>query len=313
MRRLNRGLRNWVKQQYGVGLAALAIVLCLSACQTDTGMENVSEREQIRLAYATPEITRGTNTGIQDVEFDDDLLLGLYIDAPTEVESYANVSVQTLSNGGLLPERLLFYPLRPADKVSVYAYAPYQPDWTEGTSAEKPFEVAKDQSTDEAVVASDLLWGTPAANPFRTTEAVQLFFKHRLTKVVLTLDMQKSLFPVSGDIVVKMLDVRRDCNIHLATGTIAEGDRQVIDTLTVAHIDGSTLDDYLHTQDDTVIQRCCAIVVPQTVKAGHPLFLIEWPDGRKNVRSTREDVLYPAGSVISYSIRLEEADLIQAI
>lgn len=291
-----------------IGVVLSPLFFC-TACTQDGGPgDTVKIREPIRLAYVTPEITRGTNTDIQDVSFVDGLLLGLYVDAASEVDSYTNVRMCALAGGGLQPEHPLFYPLRQTDRVSAYAYAPYQTGWDDGTSVGKTFVVSADQTTDDGVVASDLLWGRPAVNPFRTTEPVQLHFRHRLTKVMVTLEMQKKLLPVSDEITVKMTHVRRDCTIRLSTGEIAEGDSLIADTLAMARIDLADAE-VMDTGAGMVRCRCCAVVVPQTIEAGHSLFLIEWPEGHKVVRQTRERTVYTEGAVVSYLIKIGEEDL----
>ncbi|MBR1556340.1 MAG: fimbrillin family protein [Prevotella sp.] len=73
-------------------------------------------------------------------------------------------------------------PAGTSDKVDIYAYAPYQNEWTSYDAANS-FSVSTDQSTDAGYLASDLLWATVK----EVSSNANLNFVHKLARVCITI------------------------------------------------------------------------------------------------------------------------------
>ncbi len=101
-------------------------------------------------------------------------------------------------------------------EVTVTAYAPYKEVWT----GEQSLAVQADQSTAEAVKASDMLWAQNVVNPSGETQTGDIFcnrqgrlvinFQHKMSKLVINL---RYLNEIEADVNVQSLTVK-----YLSTG-----------------------------------------------------------------------------------------------
>lgn len=288
--------------------------------EEDGQTEKVTSRQAIRFSYVTPTITRGVNLDIQGSTLSAGLETGIYVRAEQPDECFHNVRAEVNGAGGLRLLTTVYYPQKTDELVSAYAYAPYQEAW--GTSDRaignwnmKAFTVQANQSKDAAVIASDLLWAEPAGetvNPFRTEQVVQFAFRHLLTKIVVTLDIEKELITRFGTIKVEMLDVNTSCVLDLLTGNV--GDASLPQTVLMAELDLSP-SDFLSTESRKITKTCCAIVVPQSVTPGAALFRVTLPDGTVRIACQPEELKteYESGKTFNYGLSLSDMVVLKDI
>jgi len=141
--------------------------------------------------------------------------------------------------------------------IDLYAYYPYGSPSSVSAYA---FEVEKDQKNDGGYGASDFLWAkTEKVAP--SENKVKLHFGHRMSCANVILEEGTGFADgefAKLDKSVLVMNTTRTSTINLATGVVtATGDASPEGTLMMDASDGF-----------------CAIVVPQTVKAGSVLFAI---------------------------------------
>ncbi len=143
--------------------------------------------------------------------------LGLTIVNPNSAEySFSNVKFE--KNGSTFSATGETTPVwqNRTQEVSVTAYAPYKEVWT----GEQSLSVQTDQSTAEAVKASDLLWAQNVVNPSGETQTGDIFcnrqgrlvvnLQHKMSKLVVNL---RYLNEIGTDVNVRSLTVK-----YLSTG-----------------------------------------------------------------------------------------------
>lgn len=277
-------------------------------------------RQEIRFSYATPSVTRGENLELQGDALSDGLKTGIYVRAPKAEDCTHNVMAQADETGRLKLMTTVYYPEEEEGQVSAFAYAPYQEDWatTDVTDEDwnrKTFTVQTDQRTDEGVINSDLLWAEPIGgitNPFRTKQVVKFGFRHLLTKVMVTLSIDKMMIKSFGTIKVEMLNTKTSCTLDLQTGEVSES--VLPQTVLMADME-LTPNDVLTAEGNAVMKKCCAIVVPQTVEPGADLFRVTLPDGTERIATQPENLRseYRGGVTFNYGLSLSDMVVLDGI
>lgn len=312
----------------GCKLHLMCMLLVGSTLFTSCAEDNLVEdemgqqaegRQEIRFSYATPSVTRGENLDLQGDALSDGLKTGIYVRAAKAEDCTHNVMAQADETGRLKLMTTVYYPEDEEGQVSAFAYAPYQEDWvtTDVTDEDwnrKIFTVQTDQRTDEGVINSDLLWAEPiggVTNPFRTKQVVKFGFRHLLTKVMVTLSIDKMMIKSLGTIKVEMLNTKTSCSFDLSTGSV--GNAAMPQTVAVADMQ-LTVNDML-TEEATVTKTCCAIVVPQVVEPGAELFRVTLPDGTERIAKQPQNLRseYRSGVVFNYGLSLSEMLVLDGI
>ncbi len=205
------------------GFVTLAL---LTGCSNDElpdagGADSLTGKPVLVSAGVDAQATRaGMTTG-------DLTTLGLTIVNPNSAEySYSNVRYEkngsTFSAAG---ETIPFWQNR-TQEVAITAYVPYRENWT----GEQSFAVQADQSTAEAIKASDLLWAQNVLNPAGETQTGDIFcnrqerlvinFQHKMSKLVVNL---RYLDEVAADAKARSLTVKylsTGCTVNAETGAI---------------------------------------------------------------------------------------------
>jgi hypothetical protein len=103
-----------------------------------------------------------------------------------------------------------------SEKFNIYAYYPYISGVTNAN--EIPFSIKTDQTSSDNYYGSDFLRATKT-NVEKTTEAVELQFKHLMSKISITLELDKSFpeeeFSTADDVKITIEGLIKDCNIAL--------------------------------------------------------------------------------------------------
>lgn len=162
--------------------------------------------------------------------------LGLSITNPTSTKyTYKNVKFEKLEGATtftLAAEQVTPLWQNATQPVTVTAYSPYADGWTEG---ERTFSVQTDQTTEENVKASDLLWAHQEVDPTATpgqddpiiynNGALDISLGHKMCKLIV--NMRKGTEPNVKDATITAMAVKglnTQCTLNLADGTISATD-----------------------------------------------------------------------------------------
>ncbi len=149
--------------------------------------------------------------------------------------SYKNVKFEKSAEGAaftLAAEQVTPLWQNATQPVTVTAYSPYADGWTEG---EQNFSVQTDQTTEENVKASDLLWAHQEVDPTATpgqddpitynNGALDISLGHKMCKLIV--NMRMGTEPNVKDATITATAVtglNTQCTLNLADGTISATD-----------------------------------------------------------------------------------------
>lgn len=307
------------------GFASIAVALIFGSCSkddqpsTEPGNQLGVTGSGITLTTSLNAITRTTDTDLQTggegSNIYNDTKVGVFLtngdseDSSEENASYnatyANRQFSADGNGNLTMDDsgvALAFPISDASKANIYAYAPYNSQWS-SLESEQTFSVKTDQSTDANYLASDLLYGIPSFNPVTAegtgTQNVPLTFSHKLAKITLrfnvdskdpTLDLKGATAKIQGTVA--------SAKINLSTGVVSVADAS-ISTITVATENSAS-------DGRVTVFKCSAIIVPQTVKSDIQLIRLNTTGGRYTL-TLEEDKAFEANKNYIYDITVGEA------
>lgn len=241
-------------------LGLMAVLLALASCSSDDVVEqdfvNVSETFTLTAKLGNIQ-TRSTNTSLQTTMFQPGCKLGAYV-LEDNVTFYNNILMTAGESGNLNAGENLYWGVHESAKV--LAYQPYNASWANtGTNT---FTVAIDQSTDEAYLGSDLVYGTASGKNGEGN--INVNFNHKLAKVVVTVLLEGDSNLDLADATVTICGVKAATDINLADGKIGMASGDNIDIIA-----GKL---------SATANSAAAIIVPQTVVSGSKLVEVKIGD-----------------------------------
>jgi len=291
--------------KYSKLAVSLLSILLLASCNDNEVIDSGTPGVAGNRISLSGEIEQVAVTRVNDDGFCDGDVMGVYI------VDYEGTTPGTLKNSGNRGDNVKHtfdeaaykwnsaYDIFWKDKhtpIDVYGYYPF------GSPADVnvyEFEVQKDQTTSAegnslgGYEASDFLWGK--AEKIAPTESViRLPLRHRMSSASITLvegngfesgkwaELEKS---------VLVTNTKRNASINLSNGTVtATGEISQTGTIPYKKADGFR-----------------AIIVPQQVKAGTPLFSIT-VDGTAYLFKKEEAFDYVSGKMHNFSIRVDRKE-----
>ncbi|MBO7300786.1 MAG: fimbrillin family protein [Tidjanibacter sp.] len=164
----------------------LAAMFCFAAiatsCETpfEDPQQGDGQAKKISLFSTMTNFTRATDTAFEEGD-----QIGLHIVIPQG--TYLNNAHFTYTEGALVGEKDYYWYMDEGTESDVYAYYPYSATGNYRAGG-YTFTVSADQNRAGGYTASDLMIAHTTSKP--TAEAVELPFKHALSKVVVNIDNQ---------------------------------------------------------------------------------------------------------------------------
>lgn len=299
-----------------------AAVLVLAGCHKDDKEQPDTWIGEIRLASGvTAQLkSRSIETGLQGKQIDASVKVGVFINENTDVDPAPTTYTQNMEytangTGGLSTASQPYFP-QSGNGVDIYAYAPHAAGYTSGATGAMSFTVQTNQSTKDAYLASDLIWGQPmkeaagggyeTANPVaRTSSVIRLSFKHMLSKIVVQLKPGNGLAPNDfQSATLSILNVLPTMTVTMNSGLLgtASGNKTDITAATYATVAAPA--------DLTA----SAIVVPQTIAKGERFLKVHLATGGdlyytlpKEVSD--KDLVLESGKIYKYEIQVDLTSL----
>lgn len=165
-------------------LAGLLILACAISCDKENPEQPVIPSEdnlQIKFSTSLYNFTKATDTA-----FENNDQISVYIFKNNE--AFLKNGVFTFNNGSLTSSEAYEWYEESDVEASISAF--YPAIQTQTTENLVQFAVNENQSTAEQYTKSDLMFAQTASKP--TADAVNLPFKHALSKIVVTIDNQLS-------------------------------------------------------------------------------------------------------------------------
>ncbi len=272
-----------------LGLAAmLAASASFTSCSNEDELGAQSPDGRTPITLTSNIATRTVSTELQETEIAQGVQVGVFV-APTEAGELIADNAQITSDGsGSFTGTIGNYPTGEGATVSIYAYAPYNSAWAGKLNEEQTFTVKTDQTTDNAYLASDLLYGTPQNNAVAASEnAVQVQFKHKLTKINLAFNTADTEIDLKGA-AVSLVGVMTQTTINLSDGTL--GTSTQAGDITVAKFAA-----------DATQFAASAVIVPQTTAAGTDFVKVELADGTTYTGNISSAFTFETGKQYTYT------------
>lgn len=165
------------------------------------------------------EETRAAGSAIQFDELDARNRVGLFCVKKSDNSLYSNFNNLRYkpSDNGTLEQDSIPTPDKPKDECKIIAYAPYSTDFNGFPNDNITFSVPKDQTSDENLIVSDLLWCETDADAM--TDNVDITFKRILPRWVLTITIADGLKPEDfNNAVFAIYNVKRQIGFNVQTG-----------------------------------------------------------------------------------------------
>lgn len=268
--------------------AALFLMAGFTSCTNDElEQKPLDGRTPINLTSSVA--TRSISQNIQDTQIAAGVQVGVFAQSGgTAIENGDNNAL-TADGNGAFSGTTMYFPEE--GDVSIYAYAPYNQDWVGKLSTDNEFTVKTDQSSDADYCASDLMIGVPSTgNPVSsTTEAVQLNFKHKLTKLNINFNVGTSGINLQGA-TVKVKNVKTTATVNIETGTVTESATSASADITVAVFDAAA-----------TTFTASVIFVPQTITANTAFVEVETTSAGSFTAPLSQDVTFEGGKKYTYT------------
>lgn len=307
---------------------ASAAIFIMSACSNDEWSENppnTNNKSKSITLTSTIICTRTINTELQSGgQIGSGVRIGVFLTDASGTSrttasrsadynaTYANRLFLADGNGNLTQtdyQPSLAFPYNDeaetTSQINVYAYAPYNATWTD-VNENQTFSIGTDQSTDDAYIASDLLYGVPESNPITEksdanngSQPVSLGFKHLMAKINLeftnedeTIDLAGATATIHGT----------DCSatVNLTTGTVTPLDH-TMQSITVA-TEATT-----GNEEPVRAFSCSALIIPQTVDKGTAFVKLTTTDGQTYQYFIEDENGKEFNSGCSYSYQIKIA------
>lgn len=268
--------------------AALFLMAGFTSCTNDElEQKPLDGRTPINLTSSVA--TRSISQNIQDTQIAAGVQVGVFAQSGgTAIENGDNNAL-TADGNGAFSGTTMYFPEE--GDVSIYAYAPYNQDWAGKLSTDNEFTVKTDQSSDADYCASDLMIGVPSTgNPVSsTTEAVQLNFKHKLTKLNINFNVGQSGVDLKGA-TVKVKNVKTTATVNVQSGTATESTSSAVADITAAVFDAQA-----------TTFTASVIFVPQTITTNAAFVEVATSAGSTFTAPLSQDVTFEGGKKYTYT------------
>ena len=237
--------------------------LALTACSNDENLDNLNGPVELRLTSGLEVQTRATHN--LDTQLKNGEKVHVWVDdATTDENLYVNNTLTADGGGSFTGGQPMYFPST-GNGVDIYAiHGNFGADFTDFWSAEQTHTIAQDQkSSSDGYAKSDLVYAKHT-NVARTKQAVNLEFRHLLSKIEVVLVQGEGKPTIEK---VEILNTKLDAKFtpsktdDFTLTASGESNPIVIDTDLTSKTDAAGTDESKKKLNETII-------VPQTLTAG---------------------------------------------
>lgn len=202
-----------ISKLYAVGL------LALTACSADTELSELSDRVPINLGYTTVtanETRASANTALNDVNIASGRAVRVRISTDGGT-SYTDYDYTTGASGTMTPPSAKpYYPA--SGTVKIVAYHP--------STASTSFTINNNQTTDANYNASDLMFSNNVSAQEKTTNTVNLQFRHKMAKIVVNATKGDGVNYIES---ITLKNVKPTVSFNQSTGAVGTATGTAVD------------------------------------------------------------------------------------
>jgi hypothetical protein len=286
-----------IKKLSIIFLLVCAASFAFVSCAKDNGVQSSDaggDVIKLTTSIGAP-LTKGTSLNQQGTQIAANEKVGVFIADASTTDVFIKNKSFTADGAGYLNGDAMYWGSH--SSIKVFAYHPYNSDWTEKMTENNPFSVATDQSSDANYYASDLLFATGTATRTKATAAtgdVNLVFSHKLTKIGITITKGTGMTDAElSGATINIVNVKTATTFNPSDGSTgaATGDATTVkaSVTTSAALTGA------------------AIIVPQTLAPSH---FVEVVIGSAKYYFTLPDAkTFEQGKYYTYTLRINKGSL----
>ena len=282
-------------RRYIVNWLIMPMLLLVTACSAD-GEQEITNLAGGEICLTSSVATTRSATELQTNAVSTDVVVGAFgVAGTTAVTNGANNQYAVQASGALKAKgKEMKWPKNTTNKVDIYAYAPYNKDWT--YNAANSFSVSTDQSTDAGYLKSDLLHAS-AKQLAQTKTAIPLTFTHKLARLCITLNRATNAIYDLSKSTVYITNTKTATTLNPSTGELgaASGDAKSIQAATDINIGTAT--------------KVYAVVVPQKLANGTKLVRVKTTDGKYLTAKIGSDINLEGGKTYNFTASLAGVEL----
>lgn len=281
-----------------------AAALMLGACSNDENLDNLNGPVELRLTSGLEVQTRATHN--LDTQLKNGEEVHVWVDdATTDKELYADNTLTAGDGGALTGGTTMYFP-ETGNGVDIYAiHGNFGADFTDFWSAGQTHTVAQDQkSSGDGYAKSDLVYAKHT-NVARTKQAVNLEFRHLLSKIEVVL-VQGEGKPVIEK--VEILNTKLDAKFtpsktdDFTLTASGESNPIVIDTDLTTKTDAAGTDESKKKLNE-------AIIVPQDLTNGTPFIRVTTAEGGELIYRLPENKTFDSAKKYRFTVTANLTEL----
>lgn len=275
-------------QNIRIMVCAAVAMAAFTACSSDEATQQTEQRLPILLTANSEAQTTRAGQGLQNTQFKKGQDIDVQITSQDNMTGYDMLTYFTSDNAGTLQPKKGVFPYYPVNQAKVDIRAIYPAGYMNKSS----FTVQNpSQAGDDAYMASDLMFAK-VTDVEPQTDAVQLTFTHKMTKICVNLAKEGGVTLTGAT--VKLLGVKTQTSFNAQTGEV-----------TTAGATGSP-SDIVMTNNGS--DPCAAIIVPQVKASGYLLEIVLANNDVLHYK-TVQDIIFDTGKVYTFNVTVIESNI----
>lgn len=273
------------------------VALALTACSNDENLDNLNDPVELRLTSGLEVQTRATHN--LDTQLKNGEKVHVWVDdATTDENLYVNNTLTADGGGSFTGGQPMYFPST-GNGVDIYAiHGNFGADFTDFWSAEQTHTIAQDQkSSGDGYAKSDLVYAKHT-NVARTKQAVNLEFRHLLSKIEVVLVQGEGKPTIEK---VEILNTKLDAKFtpsktdDFTLTASGESNPIVIDTDLTSKTDAAGTDESKKKLNETII-------VPQYLTNGTPFIRVTTTEGGELIYRLPENKTFDPAKKYRYTV-----------
>lgn len=273
------------------------VALALTACSNDENLDNLNDPVELRLTSGLEVQTRATHN--LDTQLKNGEKVHVWVDdATTDENLYVNNTLTADGGGSFTGGQPMYFPST-GNGVDIYAiHGNFGADFTDFWSAEQTHTIAQDQkSSGDGYAKSDLVYAKHT-NVARTKQAVNLEFRHLLSKIEVVLVQGEGKPTIEK---VEILNTKLDAKFtpsktdDFTLTASGESNPIVIDTDLTSKTDAAGTDESKKKLNETII-------VPQYLTNGTPFIRVTTTEGGELIYRLPENKTFNPAKKYRYTV-----------
>lgn len=273
---------------------AMTFVLtsCLVSCANYDEF-NSQTADGIPIALTSNVTTRTESQNLQDTQIANSVKVGVFVTQGDNRSPDVDNHLLTANGAGGFTGETMYFP-EGATSVNIYAYTPYNSEWSNKLNENNTFTIPADQSSDASYCKADLMIAD-VISIAPTTETVNLSFKHKLAKLNLDFNLENSQINLQGA-TISILNVQPTAAVNVSTGAIGVASGETIE------IKAAQFDTEASTFSASVV------FIPQTITRSTQFVRVVTVNNETYEAPLNQTIDFKSGKRYTYTVQFNDSE-----